>query len=259
MSAPRDYQIEGIVVRHAAVGERDKIVTLLTPDRGKVSAVAKSARRPGSSLGPCLETLSHGRYHCIRRRSTDLIVQAESLDSFPSLMADLWRTSCGLYIAELIDASTVEGAPGPAVFDLMLSVLREIDRAGCDDTVLRYFELRLLDTLGFCPSLKKCVHCGTSLQPVENGLSSSLGGVVCSDCLSQCPDARLLSVDALKVLRFWLGCDLVTARRVKAGEGLAIELDEQLHRFVTHVLQRELKSRSWLARLRTEMMLTSDP
>ena len=259
MSAPRDYQIEGIVLRHAAVGERDKIVTLLTPDRGKVSAVAKSARRPGSSLGPCLETLSHGRYHCISRRSTDLIVQAESLDSFPALMADLWRTSCGLYVAEVIDASTVEGAPGHAVFALVLAVLREIDRAGCDDTVLRYFELRLLEALGFCPSLRKCVHCGDLLQPVENGLSTSLGGVVCSECLSQCPDARLLSVDALKVLRFWLGCDLATARRVKASEALSIELDEQLYRFVTHVLQRELKSRSWLARLRTEMLLTSNP
>jgi len=259
MSAPRDYQIEGIVIRHAAIGERDKLVTLLTPDRGKVSAVAKSARRPGSSLGPCLETLSHGRYHCVTRRSTDLIVQAEALDSFPSLMSDLWRTSCGLYIAELIDATTVEGTPGRAVFGLMLSVLKEIDRAGCDDTVLRYFELRLLEGLGFCPSLKRCVQCGSTLQPVENALSSSLGGVVCSECINECLDARLLSVDALKVLRFWLGCDLATARRVKATEALAIELDEQLHRFVTHVLQREVKSRSWLARLRTEMLLTSNP
>ena len=259
MSAPRDYQIEGIVVRHAAIGERDKIVTLLTPDRGKVSAVAKSARRPGSSLGPCLETLSHGRYHCVTRRSTDLIVQAESLTSFPSLMSDLWRTSCGLYIAELIDASTVEGAPGRALFGLMLSVLKEIDLVGCDDTVLRYFELRLLESLGFCPSLKRCVRCGKAPQPVDNGLSSSLGGVVCCECLSECPDARLLSVDALKVLRFWLGCDLATARRVKVSDALAIELDEQLHRFVMHVLQRELKSRSWLARLRMEMLLTTNP
>jgi DNA repair protein RecO (recombination protein O) len=259
MSAPRDYQVEGIVIRYAVVGERDKLVTLLTPDRGKVSALAKSARRPGSSLGPCLETLSHGRYHCVTRRSTDLIVQAESLDSFPSLMSDLWRTSCGLYVAELIDATTVEGTPGRAVFGLLLSVLKEIDNAGCDDTVLRYFELRLLDALGFCPSLKRCVHCGAVLQPVENGLSSSLGGVVCSDCMDECRDAHLLSVDALKVMRFWLGSDLATARRVKASQALTRELDEQLHRFVIHIVQRELKSRSWLARLRTEMLLTSNP
>jgi len=259
MSASRDYQVEGIVIRHVAIGERDKLVTLLTPDQGKVSAVAKSARRPGSSLGPCLETLSHARFHCIRRRSTDLIVQAQTISTFTSIMSDLWSTSCGLYLAEFVDACTVEGSPGSASYDLLLCTLREIDHAGCDDVVLRYFELRLLDTLGFCPSLKRCVHCGGALQPVENGLSASLGGAVCADCLDHCADARTLSVDALKVMRFWLTADLATARRVKPGDPLARELDEQLHRFLVHVLQRELKSRSWLARLRTERLLTTNP
>ena len=257
MGSSRDYKAEGIVIRHSVIGERDKIVTLFSREEGKFSAVAKGARRPGSSLGPSVEMLTYGRFQCVRRRALDIITQATPLDLFANLKADLWRMACALYACELTASSTVEGAPNHPLFEFLLETLTEIDRVGCDDTVLRFFELRLLEHIGFCPSLQRCVGCGSNLRPVENWLSATMGGALCPECAKACPDAKALSVDAVKVLRFWLGCGLGTARRVKMGTTLAGELEGHIYRFVHCVVQRDIKSRSWLARLKSESLLTS--
>ncbi len=258
MAGSRDYQVEGLVIRNAAVGERDRVVTLFTQNEGKLSFVARGARRPGSSLGPSVQVLTRGRFQCVRRRGLDLITQAATIDSYRKIKDDLWCMSCGLYLAELIDASTVEGASNRTLYDLLIETLNVTNCGACSDMVLRSFELRLLQHLGFCPSLHKCVNCGVVLRPVVNSLSAALGGVICPDCLPSCRDAMPLSVDALKVLRFCLSNQLETSCRVRLSISLAAEVEEHTHRFVRFVVQRELKAQDWLLRLRTEAMLTRD-
>lgn len=257
MNPPRQYQVDVVVLGHVVVGEKDKIVTLFTREQGKLRAIARGAVRPGSSLGPCVEPLTHAHLYCVRRRSLDLIAQAVLQQSFPSLKADLWLMSCGLYMAELLDLSTAEGVPQPALFDLALAVLRRLDSGERGETLLRYFELRLLDQIGFRPSLERCLDCGTNLRPVKNALSPLLGGTLCPDCAARTPDARPLSLDALKVLRLWLDSTLDVAVRVKVNEALAAELDAHAQRLVLCVVQREVRSRGWLSRLKEENMLTS--
>jgi len=257
MAASREYEVEGIVIRHAVVGERDRIVTLLTAEEGKISLVARGALRPGSTLGPRVDILSHSRFHCVRRRSLDLVTEAATLDSFAGLKSDLWRLSCALYLAELTDASTAEGLPSPSLFNLLLGALRRMEEAECDDRLLRVFELQSLEALGFCPLLGRCVDCGAQLRPVENGLSPSLGGALCPECSSRHPDTRPLSVDALKVMRFWLAHSFETSCRVKVDAGLASELEGHTFSFSRWLLQREVKSREWLLRLRSESSLTT--
>jgi len=256
MAGPRDYQVEGLVIRLADVGERDRVVTLFTRDEGKLTFIARGARRPGSSLGPCVQMLTRGRFQCVKRRALHLITQAAVVDSYGRLRADLWSTSCGLYLAELVDAATVEGSPNRALYDLMVEALELASLRGANDVLLRFFELRLLQHAGFCPSLRRCVSCGVELRPVENALSATLGGVLCPDCCGSCSDARPLSVDALKVLRFWLASSLETSCRARLGLELATELEEHVQRFVDCVVQRDLRSRAWLARLRYEALLT---
>ncbi len=256
MAVPREYQVEGIVVRHAETGERDRIITLFTRDEGKLVFIARGARKPGSSLGPCVQMLTRGRFQCVRRRALHLIVQAAVIDSYTALKADLWCMACGLYLAELVEAATVEGAPNQQLFDLMGEALELADRGVATEVLLRFFELRLLQQVGFCPSLRRCVNCGAEIRPVVNALSATLGGLLCPDCARSCPDAQPLSVDALKVLRFWLVNSLTMSCRTRLQSALATELEEHLHRFLDNVLQRDIRSRAWLRRLRSEQLLT---
>lgn len=256
MGGPRDYQVEGLVIRHADIGERDRVITLFTRDEGKLTFIARGARRPGSSLGPCVQMLTRGRFQCVRRRALHLITQAAVLDSYSKAKTDLWSMACGLYVAELVDATTVEGSPDRTLHDLMVQTMEMVDARGGSEALLRTFELHLLQHVGFCPFVRRCVSCGAELRPVENSLSATLGGVLCPDCAATCPDAWPLSVDALKVLRFWLANSLETSCRAKLTDHLADELEHHVARFIDCVVQRELGSRVWMARLRDEALLT---
>jgi DNA repair protein RecO (recombination protein O) len=256
MGSPRDYQVEGVVIRLADIAERDRVVTLFTRDEGKLSFVARGARRPGSTLGPRVQMLSRGRFLCVRRRGLHLITQAESVDSYAHVRSDLWATACGLYLAELCDAATVEGVCNRSLYNLLVEALGVANLGKADDVLLRFCEVRLLQHLGFCPSLQRCLNCGAVLRPVQNCLSAALGGALCPDCATVAPDARPLSVDALKVLRFWLANTLAVAGRMKIDTELASEIEGHLWRFTDCVVQREMKSRTWLTRLRTEKLLT---
>ncbi len=258
MAGPRDYQVEGLVIRDAVVGERDRVVVLFSRDEGKLSFIARGARRPGSSLGPCVQRLTRGRFQCVRRRSLDLITQAVTVESYARLKADLWPMSCALYLAELVDSSTVEGAANRRLYDLLVQAMDTIDQGGGNDMLLRFFELRLLEQLGFCPSLRRCVGCNAVLQPVANSLSARQGGVMCPACTPFCEDALPLSVDALKVLRFYLANDMDMSCRARLSAQLAAEVEEHLRRFLDSILQKELKSRAWLSRLRAEALLTGN-
>ncbi len=258
MAGPRDYQVDGLVIRNATVGERDRVVVLFTREEGKLTFVARGARRPGSSLGPGVQMLTRGRFQCVRRRALDLITQAMTLDSYSKLKADLWGMSHGLYLAELVDASTVEGSPNRKLYDLLIAALDTINQGGCSDVLLRYFELRLLECVGFCPSVQRCVSCGAELRPVVNSLSATLGGVTCPNCSPSCADAMPLSVDALKVLRFCLTNSLETSCRARLNANLGTEVEEHIYRFLHGVLQKEVRSRAWLLRLRAETLLTGN-
>ncbi|MFW6103291.1 MAG: DNA repair protein RecO, partial [Chloroflexota bacterium] len=226
-------------------------------EQGKMRAIARGAVRPGSSLGPCVEPLTRARFYCIRRRSLDLIAQAVPLASYGALKGELWPMACGLYMAELIDSSTAEDVPHPALYELVQAILGRFDHGETSESLLRYFEVRLLDQTGFRPSLQYCVECGTRLRPVDNALSPVLGGAVCPECAAHVSDARPLSLDALKVLRLWLDSSLDVAVRVRMNGPLAFELDTHIHRLLLGVLQKEIRSRGWLSRLKEEGLLTS--
>jgi DNA repair protein RecO (recombination protein O) len=184
-------------------------------------------------------------------RNLDIITQSQTVDGFLGLKSDLWRISCSFYVSELIDAFTIEGYPNQPLFDLLLSTLRYLCQTD-SETVLRYFELHLLDNLGYRPQLYNCVSCNLPLKPGDTFFSSSQGGVLCSRCNQGEFMSHPVSIDALKVLRLWQDCDYATASRVKVTSELSSELRQLMQEYITHLLQKEVKSMAWLGKLRKE-------
>jgi DNA repair protein RecO (recombination protein O) len=121
------------------------------------------------------------------------------------------------------------------------------------EPVLRYFELHLLDHLGYRPQLQHCTDCNSPLKPDSNFFSSRLGGVLCHNCGFNEPVARPLSLNALKVLRLWQNCDFAAARRVKINQKLAAELEQVIAEYIKYLLEKQLKSTAWLDRLKREV------
>lgn len=252
MTAPRVYQTEAIIIKRTKLGEADRILTLYTPQLGKLKAVAKGTRRPQSKLGGHVELLTHSRLMLARGRNLDIVTQAQTINNFLPIKDSLERISFALYIAELVDCFTGEHIEDRQLFDLLLDTLHELSQAKNSEVILRYFELRLLDNLGYRPQLKECTECSLPLRPEANFFSPSLGGVLCPDCGYHEPTARPLSLNALKVLRLWQDCSYVTAKRVRLNPELASELEQVMREYIKYLLERQLKSTAWLDKLKRE-------
>ncbi len=250
MPAPRVYQTEAIIINRINLGEADRVLTIYTPNLGKIRAVAKGVRRPQSKLGGHVELLTHSRLMLARGRNLDIITQAQTVNNFLSLKEDLGRTASGLYVAELVNAFTAERAEDEELFHLLLDTLHHLSQSTNTDAVLRYFELRLLAQVGYRPELQHCGDCKAPLQPRENFFSPGHGGVLCHNCGYHEPLAHPLSLNALKVLRFWQNCDYAAAEKVKLDNQLATELETVLREYIRYLLERQLKSTAWLDRLK---------
>ena len=252
MAPLRVYNVEGVVLRRTDLGEADRIVTLYTPQIGKLRAVAKGVRRPTSRLGGHLELFTHSRLLLARGRELDIITQAETVHSFIGLRDDLWRAALACYAAELVDRLTQEHSPDAAAFELLLQTLGRIAESRAPELAVRFCVVQLLGHMGYRPQLVACVNCGELLGPTSNFFSAAAGGVLCLACGQSDAGARGLSTSAFKLLRLFQAGDWATTARLRIGEGLRRELDRVLEGYVEHVLEREVKSGRLLEALRAE-------
>jgi DNA repair protein RecO (recombination protein O) len=254
MSDPREYKTEAIVIRKTRLGEADSILTFFTPHLGKIQGFAKSLRKPKSKMAGHLEMLTHSQVSFSRGRNLDTITGAQTVNAFMPLKNDLWLTSCGLYIAELVNQFTAEHQENEPLFQLTIETLQRLCQENNKELTLRYFELHLLESAGYRPQLRECVACHQALEPVINSFSAAAGGMLCPACsgFSQ-TFSYPLSVNAQKVLRLLQGDDYASASRVKIDEELARELESVISGYLKHLLEREVKSAAWLESLREQL------
>jgi len=253
MSKPRNYQTEAIIIKKVKLGEADRILNLYTPHLGKIQAVAKGVRRPRSKMAGHLELLTHSQVSLARGRNLDTITGSQTINSFLPLKSDLWLTSCALYATELVDQFTADQIENYPLFQLLLETMYRLYQASDNELALRYFELHLLNEVGYRPQLQQCVSCHLPLEPVTNSFRPSAGGVLCPNCSKNQPLTYPLSLNALKVLRFLQGSDYDTVRKLKINLDLSHELDEVMRHYLRYLLEREVKSAVWLDSLREQI------
>jgi DNA repair protein RecO (recombination protein O) len=250
MPRPRVYKTQAIVLRQRKLGEAGKIVTLYASHYGKIDAVAKGVRRTKSRLAGHLEPLTLGSYLLAEGRDLDIVTQAESVEIFPALRADLERLSRGLYCAELVDRLTPERSEGNPVFRLLQESLRLLDSMPEYEMVVRRFELRLLSELGYQPSLVDCAGCHTRLDPVDNSWNAAIGGALCPRCSGDALGLTPLSMNALKLLRLLNRAPFEEIARVRVSGALASEIETHLAEYVRFTLEREVRSARFVETLR---------
>ncbi len=135
--------------------------------------------------------------------------------------------------------------------------MHQLCQAGDIELVLRYFELHLLDEVGYRPELQQCASCHSTLKPVTNVFSPSAGGVLCPECSQSQSLTYPLSVNALKVLRLFQNSNYDTASKLKMNLELSDELDEVMSHYLEYLLEREVKSAVWLDILREQAKQTA--
>ncbi len=252
----RLYRVQAIILKRTDVGEADRLLTLLTPDRGKLRAVAKGARKPSSRKTGHVELFNHASLLIAVGRDLDIVTQADTLEAFMPLRSNLDRLGYAYYFAELVDRFSEEESENRPVYDLTLRALHWLETTPHLPRTARYFELHLLDALGYRPQLYRCVNCGAELQPEENFFTPEGGGILDARCRDSHRDARAVSLNALKVLRFLQNREYAEVEQLRLTPQAESEVEDLLHEYLTHLLEKSLKSVAFLNTLRLNTVST---
>src|SRR5690606_37775088 len=175
------YRGQGIVLRTTKLGETDRILHVLTQGRGKVRAVAKGVRRPGSKFGGRLEPYSHVDLLLYEGRNLDVVQQAELLASHAAVRADYATSAAAAVLVELVDLVAQEGERDNRLFLLRRAGLQALEAGPPDPSVfVDAFLLRVAGTVDFHAFTDRCASCRAAGPHAF--LSVVRGGSLCADC-----------------------------------------------------------------------------
>jgi DNA repair protein RecO (recombination protein O) len=152
-------------------------------------------------------------------------------------------------VAELTDRLGVEDAENRRLFQLLLSTLRSLSSGVDSGVTLRYFEFRSMACSGYLPELWRCVVCNRTLEMASHLFSASAGGLLCSNCRTAGGLYRTISVDAIKVLRFFSRNEPTSVNKLRLKTGVMQEIEALMQGYVTYVLDQEVNSAKWLHEL----------
>jgi DNA repair protein RecO (recombination protein O) len=255
----RVYRTEAVVVRRQNLGEADRLLSIYSLEHGKIKAIAKGIRRPQSRKAGHLEPFTQAALMLAKGRELDIVTQAEALELFPHIRQDLVLLSQAAYVVELLDRFTVEHDPNRSLYRLLVNTLERLEAGADPDSVLRYYELRLLELTGYKPELFHCVECGLEVKPEDQYFSFSSGGILCPVCRPGRERARPISLAALKVIRHYQRNTYASASTVKIREKTYREIESLMEDYLSFVLERKLNSPAFLRRVRRTIREQPEP
>lgn len=258
------YKAEGIVLRQQAMGEADRVVTVLTLEHGKLRAAARGIRKTTSRLGGRVEPFTHARFLLARGKTLDVIAQVEVLEAFPGLRADLLRSAYAAYVAELVDRFLPERDRHESVFTLVRNALAALEGAGEEDAEVQalWFALHLAADLGYRPETEACVECGRALpgnraeraaggRPAEAwAFSPALGGALCPACAARDEDAVRTLPGVLAMCAYLLRLPPGRSSRLRIPPGERRELARLVQVHLEYRLEAKLRAPLVIGRLR---------
>ncbi|HWH24758.1 MAG TPA: DNA repair protein RecO [Candidatus Limnocylindria bacterium] len=251
MPAPRIYHTSAIVLSRFELGEADRVLTLLTPDEGKLKAIAKGVRRPKSRIGGSVEPFAELNLVLARARTFDVITQASVGEAWLRLRDRLESTATAWYLAELAERATEERAHSYPVYALLRRAYQLLDDGMAPGRVARWYEFGLADALGMRPEVDRCVECDRVLEESDQfRWVPLLGGTVCPRHLAPAPEQDMLSLNALKLLRAYRRLDIEAIAALRLPAAVEVEVEGALRRFIRSALEREARSLAFLDEVR---------
>ena len=251
----RLYTTEAIILRRSEGGEADRLLTIYTPNYGKIAISARGVRKISSKLAGHLELFSYTKMQLAKGRTFDVVTESRMVLPFRRLREDLDRISWAYYVCELLDKMTPDGNDNQPLFRLLrdtMIALDTIDDAARREVAIRFYELHVLILSGYLPHLFNCAQCETELDQEANRWSAPIGGVLCPRCAASQPLAVPMSLNAFKLLRYLARCTLDDTQSLTPAAATVLETSRLLKESMRQILERELKSLVFLDLLRVD-------
>jgi DNA repair protein RecO (recombination protein O) len=246
----RSQRVEAIVLRHIDWGEADRLLWLFTREIGKVKVVAKGVRKPRSRKAGHLEPFTRVELQLAHGRDLLIVTQAEAKEAYQELREDLVRLGYAAYIIELLDRFTYEEGENIGLYRLVSDTLGRINNEENPAFPVRYYEVRLLDLVGFRPQLLHCVNCGEEIQAEDQFFSYEKGGVICPKCGNTEASVRRATMPALRILRHFQRSNYTEAKRARLSVEVDREIENLMGSYLTYLLERSLNTPEFLRRVR---------
>jgi len=210
---------DGLVLREVLYRDSDKMLTILTKDRGKISASCPGARSRQGSMRAGTQLLSYSTFTLYESRGRYSVNAAEPVELFVGLRKDILSLSLASYMAEVLEAIADEEDPAPELLTTGLNCLYALSvRKKPRDLIKAVFEMRVMMLAGYAPDVSQCSVCGEGEleDPVFN---VKTGSISCADCAKGEPGVVQLCDRSLMALRYILTAE---PKRV-----LSFSLEEQ--------------------------------
>lgn len=179
-------KVKGIVIKEVQYKDNDKIITLMTDSLGKISCIARGAKKTNSALLASCQLLVYSEFVLYKGTSFYHINSAETIDTFYNLRIDLDKLEKAYEITKILNNLVFENQENDGVLSLYLNTLYVIAKKDLDYTYIRsVFKLKMLALLGYSPSIVRCSSCNSSMVDKEDKgyyYSFNTNSVLCGDC-----------------------------------------------------------------------------
>ena len=195
----------GLVLRVTDYNDRDALLTVLTPEYGKLTVKARGLRRKNSPLvAPC-QLLAYGEFTLFEYKGQYTINEAHSIELFSQLRRDLGKLSLGTYFAQVAEVVSQEDLPNPEVLSLVLNCLHGLSKLDLPESLVKcVFELRIACLAGYQPDLFGCHVCGSQTPEY---FDISQGVLECGKCRTGTGIRLPVSPGILDAMRYISLCD----------------------------------------------------
>lgn len=238
----RIRKVEAIIISHAEYGEADRLLSLFTREMGKVKAIAKGVRKEHSRKAGHLEPFNCSTLMLAKGGTFWIISQAETVNDFQAIKSDLNRTVLAAYCLELTERFMTEDEVHPELYRLLKETLGRLSRQDTPFNVIRYFEMRFLELVGFRPELSNCVQCRKEIRAEDQFFSFLQGGVVCPKCESKVDSTQPIQMTTLKYLRHFQRSSYEQVRQVEVPPAVQKNIEGLMQSYITFLAERRLNT-----------------
>ena len=250
------FSTSAILLRRTEYGDYDLILSLFSHSHGKISVIAKSAKKSTRRFAGVLELFSEMEVVVMAGRGLPVLQEAALKHPFAQIRAIPSRLAYASYWAEIIHDWMENGVEQTELYRLLHHALSHLDQGRVPEAVLSIvFQMRFLRLSGHSPNLERCVVCQRGTPAIRSDVLAvdvAKGGIACPACLPASVDAPRLAKGTVKQLMWVAGGDLVRAARMKFSPAATAESLTFLERFVPHHLGRQPRSLRVLRQLRGE-------
>ncbi|MEN2777304.1 DNA repair protein RecO [Acetivibrio clariflavus] len=241
---------KGIVLKEMNVGEADKILTIFSKSKGKISGAARGARRPKSRLIAGTQLFCYSEFVLFKGKDMYSVNSCDVIEPFYEIREDLVKLTYAAHMNEIVMDNVQEEQPSSKVLQLFLNSLYMLAKTGkSPDLITRVFEIKLMSILGYAPSVMGCLKCGRE-DFKDFYFSFEHCGFLCRQCTEGDRYALRLSEGAARAIHYIVYSNMKNVFNFEVSNSILLELEKVSKRYMKDRLDKEYNKLNFLKALK---------